>query len=332
MASVNTATGPIQGEALGLTLMHEHVFVNLLAERRPEGLLNDYRLMRQELGAFVDAGGRTLVDLTSAEITIGAAPDPAGLLGGPSATGYAENGSRSLHNVLSLKAMSQETGLNVILGTGHYRDPYIDTAWFDRNGADQIAALMVRDIQEGIAGTEVRAGIIGEIGCDKWYISAAEDRSFRAAARAHAATGLTITTHAAKWPVGLEQLDLLAAEGVDPRRVIVGHCDTVNIPDYHVSVAERGAYVQFDNIRNSTDYDIAIRVEFVMSLVRQGHLEQILLSHDVCKRTHLNIHGGGGFSYVPTGFAKLLMEAGLRQGEVEHILVDNPRRALTGEA
>jgi predicted metal-dependent phosphotriesterase family hydrolase len=311
-------------------LMHEHVFINLLVERRPEGLLNDYRLMRQELSAFVAAGGRTVVDLTSAEITNGAAPDPAGKFHGPASTGYPENGSRSVHNVLSLKAVSEDTGLNVILGTGHYRDPFIDSAWFDRNSIDQVAAQLIRDIQVGIAGTDVRAGIIGEIGSDKWYVSAAEERSFRAAARAHRETGLSVTTHAAKWPVGIDQVDLLSAEGVSPHRIIIGHCDTVNIPEYHLSLAKRGVFVQFDNIRQSTDYDVTLRVEFVMALAREGFLDQILLSHDVCKRTHLNIHGGGGFDYVPVGFAERLFEAGLDRGELEHILVDNPRRALTG--
>ena len=328
--SVMTVAGPIEAGDLGMTLMHEHIFINILAERRPEGLLNDYQLMRQELDAFSAVGGRTIVDLTTAELTSGAAPDPAGTLSGPSSTGYPERGSRSLQHVLSLRRMAEDTGLNIIVGTGHYRDPFLDTAWFDRNSADQIAEQMVRDIREGVAATDIRAGIIGEIGADKWYLSAAEERSFRAAAWAHAATGLTITTHAAKWPVGLAQLDVLTAEGVAPERVVVGHCDTVNLPDYHQEVAGRGAYVQLDNIRRGNDYDFGLRVGFVMSLVRSGHIDQILLSQDVCKRSHLNITGGGGYDFVPGIFAAALLAAGLDQGEINHILVDNPRRALTG--
>jgi predicted metal-dependent phosphotriesterase family hydrolase len=330
MECVMTVTGAVMSHDLGMTLMHEHVFINILAERRPEGLLNDYQLMRQELDAFAAVGGQTIVDLTTAELTSGAAPDPAGALGGASSSGYPENGSRSLHHVLSLQRISVDTGLNIVVGTGHYRDPFLDNAWFDRTSVDRIAGQMVRDIREGLAGTGVRAGIIGEIGADKWYLSAAEERSFRAAGRAHAETGLTITTHAAKWPVGIVQLDVLTAEGVDPARVIVGHCDTVNIPDYHQEIARRGAYVQLDNIRRGNDYDFGLRVGFVMALVRSGHLDQILLSQDVCKRSHLNINGGGGYDFVPGTFAAALIEAGLDQGEINHILVDNPRHALTG--
>ena len=325
-----TATGAVEPRELGIVLMHEHVFINMLSERRPEGLLNDYALMRQELEAFVKVGGRTIVDLTTAELTHGAAPDPAGTLSGSPSTGYAEDGSRSRHHVLAVQRIAAETGLNIILGTGHYRDPFIDTAWFDRHSVEQIAEQMVHDIDEGMAQTGVRAGIIGEIGADKWYLSAAEERSSRAAARAHARTGLTVSTHAAKWPVGIAQLDLLTASGVDPARIIVGHCDTVNLPEYHREIARRGAYVQLDNIRCATEYDLTMRVGFVVALVRAGYLDQILLSHDICKRSHLAISGGGGFDFVPRVFVPALKQAGLDQGEIDRILVDNPRRALTG--
>lgn len=331
MGSVMSASGPVDGAALGVTLMHEHIFINMLIESRPAGLLNDYGLMQQEIGKFVLAGGRTVVDLTVAEITSGAAPDPTGRYGGVPATGYAENGSRSVNNVLSLKKLAQDSGLNIILGTGHYRDPFLDQLWMDRVGVDRLAEQMSIELTDGFAGTDVRAGLIGEIGADKWYVSAAEERAFRAAARAHLATGATISTHAAKWPVGVEQLDLLAAEGVDPRRVIIGHCDTVNIPEYHQDIAKRGSFVQFDNIRCATEYDLQLRVNLVMALVRSGNLDQILLSQDVCKRSHLDISGGGGYSFVAVEFAAALERAGLSKEELECILVDNPKRALTGE-
>jgi phosphotriesterase-related protein len=325
-----TTAGPVDAAALGVTLMHEHIFVNMLQEARPAALLNDYPLMREEIGAFTEAGGKTVVDLSVAEMTHGAAPDPTGIFGGPSSTGYAEQGTRSIHNVLNLQKLAQDTGLNIILGTGHYRDPFIDTAWFDRVGVAGIAELMVNDLTSGFVGTDVRAGIIGEIGADKWFVSSAEERSFRASARAHLATGVTISTHAAKWPVGIAQLDILTQEGVDPRRVVIGHCDTVNIPEYHLAIARRGAFVQFDNIRCSNEYDLRTRVGHVIALAKQGFLDQILLSQDVCKTYHLNINGGGGYNFVLVNFAAALIDAGLDKEEVAHIVVDNPRRALTG--
>ena len=152
--------------------------------------------------------------------------------------------------------MAQRLGINVVLGSGWYRHPFIDTAFFDRGSTDDVAADIVRDLEVGIAGTDVRAGIIGEIGCDR-VITSHEERSFRAAARAHLRTGVTITTHAARWPIGLAQLDILEQEGVDPRRVIVGHSDMYQTTEYHAALARRGAWIQFDTIDDQSEYDNA---------------------------------------------------------------------------
>jgi phosphotriesterase-related protein len=214
------------------------------------------------------------------------------------------------------------------MGSGHYRDPYLDRDWFDRTSVDEIADLIVRDLEEGVDETGIRAGIIGEIGADKWYISAAEERSFRAAARAHLRTGITITTHAARWPIGIPQLDILQAEGVDPRRVIIGHCDMVPIPEYHEAIAQRGAFVEFDTIRGESEYDVKIRVAFVKNLIEKGFTNRILLSHDVCLRSLLSIFGGCGYDYIFTTFLPLLLDAGVGEDEVRQITVLNPRDAL----
>jgi len=216
------------------------------------------------------------------------------------------------------------------MGCGHYRDPYLDRDWFDRTEVDAIADQLVLDITEGVRGTGVRAGIIGEIGADRAYISAAEERSFRAAARAHLRTGLTISTHAARWPVGLAQLALLAEEGVDPRRVIVGHTDSVPIPGYHLALVKEGCYISFDSIGTGSSYDTHRAVDYVLDLVRAGFGSQILLSHDVCLRDHLGATGGCGYAYLLTDFLPLLTAAGLDQEQVRAFVTDNPRAALAG--
>lgn len=330
MAEVMTVRGPVSADQLGTTLMHEHIFINEMIEERAIGLLHDYDLMKQEIDHFAAAGGRTIVELTTAELTSGAAPDPTGRFGGVPSTGYAENGSREPNQVLNLLKISLETGVNIILGAGHYRDPYLDHSYVDRRSVGDIARKILDEATTGFAGTNVRAGIIGEIAADKWHVSAAEERSFRAAARAQKATGLAITTHASRWPVGVEQLDILCAEGADPRRVVIGHCDTVNIPEYHEELARRGAFVEFDTIRGNTEFDTRRRVALVMNLVRKGHIGQVLLSHDICSRTHLHAAGGEGYDYIPARFVKALMSAGLDEAGVEQLLVHNPRRALAG--
>jgi len=300
---IETVTGPVEVHELGLTLPHEHVFINLVREYRGDGLLNDVALMRAELARFVRSGGRTLIDCTSDDI----GRDPEGLL-----------------------QMSQALGVNIVMGCGHYRDPYLDRARLDRASADCLADELVRDITEGAAGTSVRSGIIGEIGSDKKYISAAEERSFRAAARAHVRTGVPITTHAARWPIGTDQLDILVSEGVDPSRVIIGHCDMVPIPEYHLAIAKRGAFVEFDTIRGESEYDSQARIDWLMSLVRAGYIEQILLSQDVCLRSLLRATGGPGYAFVLEDFLPRLHKAGLNTGETSCMTTRNIQRAFAG--
>ncbi len=301
---IMSVTGPVDPSALGVTLPHEHVFSNLVREYRGTGLLNDEYLACSELGLYRSAGGGTLVDLTLGEI----GRDPA-----------------------ALRRVAKATGVTIVMGCGHYRDPYLDRDWFDRHTVDEIAAGIIRDIEEGAGGVGVRAGIIGEIGADQAYISAAEERSFRAAARAHRHTGLTISTHAARWPVGLQQLRLLAEEGVDPRRVIIGHADTVPIPEYHLALAKQGCYVSFDSIGTGTRYDLHRAVDYVTALIRAGFERQILLSHDVFLRGHLRADGGCGYGYLLTDFLPMLTGAGLEEQEIHRLVTANPQEALTGE-
>jgi phosphotriesterase-related protein len=302
-SSVTTVRGPIPAEEMGVTLPHEHIFIDLMREYRGDGLLHDPALAGHEVAAFAAAGGGAIVDVTS----IGLGRQPA-----------------------ALRAVSEATGVHIVMGTGYYREPYLDRSAVDRRTVDELAEEIVRDIEEGVEGSDIRAGVIGEIACDRWLTSA-EERCFRAAARAHRRTGLTITTHAARWPVGLAQLDLLAEEGVDPRRVIIGHADLVPDSEYHLALARRGAWVQFDTIQGRHEYDTQLRVGYVLALVEAGFADRILLSHDVCLRSDLAAMGGSGYTYVLTGFRDRLLEAGLPPDAIDGFLRKNTRRALAGE-
>jgi phosphotriesterase-related protein len=300
VTDVMTVTGPVAADDLGVTLPHEHVFLDLTREYRGNGLLNDPVLAAAELRRYADSGGRTVVDVT----TGGLNGDPAGL-----------------------RAMAEATGLQIVRGAGFYRRAYFPPE-LDELSTDAVADLVVRDIEEGTDG--VRAGIIGEIGCDR-VITAVEERSFRAAARAHRRTGLTITTHAARWPVGIAQLDLLVEEGVDPSRVVIGHCDMVPDHDYHLAIARRGAWVQFDTVQGVHEWDTRQRLDWLRSLADAGFLDRVLLSQDVCLRSDYAAMGGPGYAYVVTTFADRLKEAGFDEADIRGLLVDNPRRMLTGE-
>jgi phosphotriesterase-related protein len=298
MTTVETVLGEVPTSSLGRVLMHEHVFCDTSLEYRGDGLLHDVRLATEELAPLASEP-TTVVDLSTQEI--GRRPK-------------------------DLREVSRATGVHIVMGCGHYRDPYLDRATFDRSSVPELTERLVREIEEGVDG--VRPGIIGEIGADRGFVSAAEERSLRAAARAQARTGLTISTHSARWPVARAQLEILREEGADPTRVVVGHLDTVPDPALHLEVAQAGSFVELDSVGTTSAYQDGRIVEYVLALVRAGHLDRVLLSQDVFLGSHLRAHGGHGYGHLFSSFVPRLVRAGLDPAEVDRILVDNPARAL----
>ena len=192
---IHTVLGAIEPSALGRTLMHEHVFCDIYrVTGRLNELLNDEALAVEELAALRAAGGRALVEVTTPDL----GRDP-----------------------LALRRVAEATELHMIMGTGWYRQPFYPPE-IDALSTIELADMMIAELTDGVAGTGIRAGIIGEIGIHLDYATAQEERVLRAAARAQKATGAPITTHASMYPVGLAQLEILKDEGVDLNRVIIG--------------------------------------------------------------------------------------------------------------
>jgi predicted metal-dependent phosphotriesterase family hydrolase len=298
---IQTVSGPIAPDELGFTLMHEHLQIDLYPVfRNLDILLNDESVAVSELERFTAAGGRSVVDLTN-------------------------NGMRP--NPEAIRRIAAAAGVNVVMGCGWYLQAAYDDS-VERTRTVELAERMVRDLTEGIGGSDVRAGIIGEIGTDDRYIKPAEERVFRAAARAHKQTGAAITTHAMGYRVGLEQLDLLEEEGVDPKRVVVGHCDHLLDPDYHEAILRRGAYVEYDNVGNPATLPDSQKVALLVKLLRKGYVSQILLSMDACLRSRLHAWGGHGLDYLSRTFLPALREAGVGDEDIHAIMVENPARVL----
>ena len=303
-SEVMTVRGPVAAGSLGITLPHEHLLCDLWRTTRdPRHFMVDGPLAVEEAARFKAAGGGAIVDCTTPQF----GRDPA-----------------------ALRAIAQATGLHVVMGCGWYREPFYDRSIYEGSVA-AIAEAIEREIREGVGGTGIRPGIIGEIGTDLHYISPAEERVFRAVARVQRRTGLSVTTHTARCPVGLDQLALLEEEGVDLRRVIIGHCDTYPDPEFHEAVARRGAYVQFDNLRGEAEWDTRKKVQWVRRLLDAGYGDRVLLSQDVYMKPLLVTYGGLGYAYVLTGFVPQLRAAGVSDEQVQRLLIDNPRCALTGE-
>ena len=310
MSQIQTVTGRIAPEALGFTLPHEHTGIALWQiEHRWDywQLTVDDATVLPELAAYRAAGGASLVDLTLP----GVGRDPE-----------------------RLRRYAEATGLNIVMGAGWYRTAYYPAeARIDRRTVDDLADELVREFDEGVAGTGIRPGIVGEIGTDKPWLTGQEERVHRAAARAARRTGMAITTHAVMSPVGLAQLSVFEEEGLDPARVVIGHADSYPVLDHHLEIVRRGANLEFDFLGMSfTPVERQGEgriVELLGELVGRGHADRILLSQDVCHDSQLKAYGGNGYIYLFETFLPRLREAGLPESAIRTMTVDNPARILT---
>jgi phosphotriesterase-related protein len=309
MAHVQTVLGPIEPDSLGFTLPHEHTQIALWhIQGRWDywQLTRDQPVILDELARFRATGGSGLVDLTLP----GVGRDP-----------------------VWLREVAVASGLQVVMGCGWYRTAYYPPeAGIDRRATDDLADELVAEIEDGVGDTGVRPGIIGEIGTDKPWVSPAEERVHRAAARAARRTGLTITTHAVLSDVGLAQLRIFEEEGLDPARVVIGHADSYPVLNYYLEIVARGASLEFDFIgmpweRERIGEDRT--VELLSELLSRGHADRILLSHDVCNDSQLVRFGGHGYAYIADVFLPRLRASGVSDAEIETMTVANPRRLLT---
>jgi phosphotriesterase-related protein len=344
--SVMTVLGSVEAGELGITLPHEHLFIDLTCEfTEPPGeagrelayqpvgpenyavlarnpyvvrdnlLLDDLDTAVEELAYFQRLGGRTVVDCTS----VGAGRDPG-----------------------RLREVAQRTGLNVVAGSGYYMHethPPEMAEWTP----EQIAEEIVRDLSEGIGDSGVRAGVIGEIGTGD-PIHPGEIKSLRAAALAHEATGAPLQIHTYPWgQTGLEILDLLDGYAVDPARVVICHTDVAPDLGYMRRLLERGALVEFDDFGKEFPVDPAEsdfaggpfatdpeRVEALARLVEWGYERQLLVTNDICLKQMLHRYGGRGYDHILAEVVPLLRETGLTQESIDRLLVENPARWLEG--
>jgi phosphotriesterase-related protein len=308
---VMTVSGPIPPDRVGFTLPHEHTGIYLWHvpgrwdywELTPDELV-----LAEELADFRRRGGSTLVDMTGP----GVGRDPE-----------------------RLRRLAMRAGIQIVMGCGWYRGAYYPAeARIDRRTVDDLAAELVAEFRDGVAGSGVHPGIIGEIGTDKPWVSALEERVHRAAARASLATGMAISTHAILSPVGLAQLRIFEEEGVDSGRVVIGHADSYPVLDHYLAILDRGANLEFDFIGHRFGTEEAAEprlIELIVELLERGHGPQLLLSQDVCHNSQLKANGGLGYTYLQQHFLPSLRTAAVGEGEIALMTIDNPRRILTIE-
>lgn len=333
--SILTVLGPVDPASLGPTLLHEHVLCDLIQpawrgqpaeleiapetrhdlEYRPmvpgHHRLADRDAATADLAAFRAEGGDAIVDLT----TGGIGPDPEGLA-----------------------ALSRETGVRIVLGAGFYTDAYVDEGT-KAQPVEALAETIEAQVTEGAWGTNVRCGIIGEIGVS-WPMTPFERRALQAAARAQGRTGAAINIHPGRHPDACGEIcDVLEAEGADLDRVVLSHMDRTYPEDIEGVVAlARRAVVEYDFFGIETsNYWMGVvdlpndwmRLRALRRLFEAGLGDRVAVSHDICTRGRLLRGGGHGYRHLLRNVRPLMRDRGWSEDEIETLLVRTPRRLLT---
>ncbi|MCE0827902.1 phosphotriesterase-related protein [Buttiauxella sp. A2-C2_NF] len=284
-------------DASGYTYAHEHLHIDLSSfKNNIDCRLDQYDLICAEMKTLYALGVRNIIEMTNR---------------------YMGRNPQFMLDIM------RDSGMNVVACTGYYQHDFFP-AHVGTTPVEKLAQEMIDEIEQGIDGTELKAGIIAEIGSSVDVITPDEAKVFAAAALAHRETGCAISTHTSFSTMGLEQLTLLKSHGVDLSRVVVGHCDLKDNLDNILRMIEQGAYVQFDTIGKNNYYPDEKRVAMLQEIASRGLLDHVMLSMDITRRSHLKANGGLGFDYLLTTFVPLLLEAGFSQADVDLMLRDNP--------
>jgi phosphotriesterase-related protein len=316
MAQIQTARGPIDAAHLGVTLMHEHIFVlsTEILQNYPADWGDEEKRIQdaiRRMNELYARGVRSLVDLT----VIG--------LG---------------RYIPRIQRIAAKTGIQIIVATGVYTYNDLPMYFHFRGpgtvlgGPETMVDLFVNDIEQGIAGTGVRAAIL-KCATDEPGVTAGVERVLRAVAQAHLRTGVPISTHThAGTRRGLEQQRIFAEEGVDLSRVIIGHSGDSTDIGYLEELMARGSYLGMDRFGIETILSTADRVDTVARLCERGHAGRMVLSHDAScfidwlpERTLPMALPNWHYLHIHDDVIPRLKQRGVTDAQIRTMLVDNPR-------
>jgi len=349
-----TVLGPIDSKSAGITLPHEHFFLDLslpfddadrwvrAGRRAPEGAedrrVYDLKLRLDNWAEVYRLLWRTKDPLILDDFDLAVKEASAfKVVGGATVVDVTSKGLG--RDPERLAQLARRSGLQIVMGTGWYREGWRPVD-FNGMNVDELANEMIVEIVEGTQPHNIRAGVIGEI--PAMDIATEPDsndvKQLRAAARASFKTGAALTLH--QW-VGdgerlMKTLDILETEGADLQRVIVGHVggDAPDQLKILAAVLARGVTLEFDLL--GVAFLLAEKVsdtrgaaDTIAALVRQGYTDQLLLSQDVCTKTQLKAFGGNGYDYVIREVVPYLKGSGVSDGEVEKLLIANPARLFS---
>jgi len=273
--------------------------------------MNNKEVALEELKKFKEAGGNTLIDVTFKSIG---------------------------RNPLTLRELSEKSGVNIIMGCGYY----IISSWLDsdkKKTADQIEKEIIEEFSLGFGDTKIKPGVIGEVGIMDMN-NPFEVKSLRASARAQKKIGCGLIIHPPIWAKeGHKILDILEEEGADFKRVILGHCDhdtsTIGDIDYFDSLVKRGVNLAYDGfgleIMGAQGYFLPCddkRIDMIKEHIKRGNIDKLLLSQDTWLKICFTKWGGWGYGHILNHIIPRMKKAGITEDQINAMTIENPQRIL----
>lgn len=320
MSFIRLLDRDIKPEELGFTYSHEHLVCrpqHWVDKGEEDLLLDDPEKTQRDVEIFRDAGGKSIVDATAIDYG---------------------------RDVPAVYQIMKNTGVQIV-GTAGFNKSFLWDSkrpgaeetyndWIDRSTVDQLAEFVVDEVEHGLYGTDLKGGQV-KFGTGYNSITPLEEKTIRAVARAHLATGAPVHAHTEAGTMALEQIEILKEEGIDLHNVSFGHMDRNPDTWYHLKIAETGAYVCFDGINKIKYYPESVRIKCILELVKAGYRKQILISGDTARKSYYQSYKyGPGLGYIIQKWCPRFIEEADREGLdgkglIEDFFINNPRECFT---
>lgn len=297
---IQTVNGEISPEELGITMCHEHLALDLSAVRgNNDSTFDDSELIVNEIRKMQAYGVKSVIEVTCNDMG---------------------------RNVEKLRFYSKECGINIIASTGFYLDEYHSDK-VRKSTPEELSEIFCKDILEGIDGTDIKAGVIGEVASGCPDMSLSERNVLIAAALAGKKTGVAVTTHCQLGKLAMEQVELFERYGMNLAKTVLGHLDLANDRAYYEEILKTGVNIGFDTIGKVKYLSDEARADNLVWLLERGWEDQIVLSQDISRKSYLSAGGRySGYMTVMKDFVPLLKERGVHNETLKKLLIHNPAR------
>lgn len=283
----------------GMTYSHEHIAIDLSGIKKTDDTKLD--CMDETIAEFKDLftkGVRNVMELTNRGMG---------------------------RDIEYMNKVAKESGINVLYSTGFYKVPFFPEEVYSLTERE-LTDIMVKELEEGIDGTEIKAEVIGEIGSSVNLFEEAEIKVFNAAIKAQKKTGKPMITHTSLGTMALDQVAMFKKENVNLDKIIISHVDLSGDVEYILNIIKEGANVAFDTIGKINYQPDELRIEMLKRICDEGYSHKVLLSMDITRKSNMRYKGGIGYSYLIDTFIPNMRNAGVKEIDIKNMTELNIKR------